>query len=62
MVDEKFRKDSKYEKELMAVLPLSRNYLHKAEMEYHGKSGHTLDRIQHIFLMSIIDIFTQPVI
>ena len=26
-------------------------------MEYHGKIGHTLERIQHISLMIIIDIF-----
>ena len=40
----------------MAALPLARHTLHKAEMEYHGKFGHTLGRIQHIALMSIIDI------
>ena len=26
-------------------------------MEYYGKFGHTIGRIQHITLMSIIDIF-----
>ena len=26
-------------------------------MEYHGKSGHTIGNIQHIALMSIIEIF-----
>ena len=26
-------------------------------MEYHGKFGHTLGRIQHIALMSRIDLF-----
>ena len=32
------------------------NDLHKAEMVYHGKLGHTLGRIHHIALMNIIDI------
>ena len=40
----------------MATLPLKVHALHKAEMEYHGKYGHTLGRIQHIALMSIIDL------
>ena len=40
----------------MAALPLTGNYLHKAEMGYHVKFGHTIERIQHISLMSIIDI------
>ena len=40
----------------MAALPLTRNALHKAEMEYHGKFGHTLGRIQHISLVSRIDL------
>ena len=46
----------------MAALPLTENYPHKAEMEYHGKFGHTTERIQHIALMSIIYIFTQPIV
>ena len=46
-----------YEKELMSTLPLTRNVLHKAEMEYHGKFGHTRVRIQRIAIMSRIDIF-----
>ena len=41
----------------MAVLPLTVNSLHKAEMYYNGKFGHILIRIQHISLMSIIYIF-----
>ena len=41
----------------MAALPLTGNSLHKAETEYHGKFGHKLGSIQHISLMSIIDIF-----
>ena len=41
----------------MAALPLTVNAPHKAEMEYHGKFGYTLGRMQHIFLLSIIDIF-----
>ena len=40
----------------MAALPLTGHTLHKAEMEYHGKFGHTLGRIQHLALMSRIDI------
>ena len=51
-----FRKDSIYEKEIMAVLPLTGNPLHKAEMDYHGKFGHNLGRIHHIALMSRTDI------
>ena len=38
----------------MATLILTVHALHKAEMEYHGKFWHTLERIQHIALMSII--------
>ena len=30
--------------------------LYKTEMEYHGKLRHTIGRMQHISLMSIIDI------
>ena len=41
----------------MAELTLTVNSLHKEEMECHGKFGHTLGRIQHISLMSRIDIF-----
>ena len=40
----------------MAALPLTGHALHKAEMEYHGKFGHTLGRIQQIALMSRIDL------
>ena len=32
----------------MAALPLIGHALNKAEMEYHGKFGHILGRIQHI--------------
>ena len=46
----------------MAALALTGITLHKAEMEYHGKFGHTLGRIQHIDLMRRIKIFMQPVI
>ena len=56
-VDTPFRTDSSYEKELLAALPLTGHALHKAEMEYHGKFVHTLGRIQHIALMSRIDLF-----
>ena len=41
----------------MAGLQLTGHALQKAEMEYHGKCGHTLGRIQHISLMIRIDIF-----
>ena len=49
-----FRKDSIYEKELMATLTLTGNALRKAEMEYNVKFGHTLGSSQHIALMSRI--------
>ena len=55
-VDTPFWKDSSYEKELLAALPLSGHALHKEEMEYHGKFGHTLGRIQQIAIMSRIDL------
>ena len=55
-VDTPFRKDYTYEKELVDALPLTGNALHKAEMQYHVKFVHNLGRIQHIALMSIIDI------
>ena len=41
----------------MGELTLAGNSLHKAEMKYYGKFGHTLVRIQYIALMSRIDIF-----
>ena len=41
----------------MSALPITGNYFHKAELEYDGRFGHTLGRIQQIFLMSIIAIF-----
>ena len=52
-----FRIDFSYEKELLAALPLTVHFLHKAELEYHRKFGHKLGRIQHIVLMSIIDLY-----
>ena len=55
-VDTPFWTDSSYEKELLAALTLTGHALQKAEMEYHGKFGHTLGRIQHIDLMSRIDL------
>ena len=51
-----FSTNSKYEKELMAALPLIGHALNKEEMEYHGKFGRTLGQIQHISIMSINDI------
>ena len=47
-VDTPFWTDSLHENELLAVLPLTGHSLHKAEMEYRGKFGHTLGRVQHI--------------
>ena len=41
----------------MGALTLTGHALHKAEMEYHGKFGHTLVRIKHIYLMSIIELY-----
>ena len=38
----------------MAVLPLTVHAFHKAEMEYYGKVGHTLGRIQRTAIMSRI--------
>ena len=55
-VDTTFRGKYTYKKYLMAAIPLIGKTFHKAEMEYHGKFGHTIGRIQHISLMSIIDI------
>ena len=55
-VDTNFSSYYTYEKELMDALPLTGNALHKAEMEYNGKLGHTIGRIQHIALMNIIAI------
>ena len=51
-----FRADSSYEKEIMAALKLTGNFLHKSEMEYHGKFGHTIGQIHNIDLMSRIEI------
>ena len=54
---EKLRKvDTYFRVDSMASLILTRNVLHKSEMEYHGIFGHTLRRIQHIALLSRIDI------
>ena len=46
----------------MTAIPLTGYALHKSEMEYHGKFGHTLGSIQHITLVSTIDIFMQPIV
>ena len=40
----------------MGALQLTGHALHKTEMEYHRKFGHTLGRIQHIYIMIMIDI------
>ena len=40
----------------MDALPLTEHAIHKAEMEYHGNFWHTLGRIQHIAIMSRIDL------
>ena len=55
-VDTPFRIDFSYEKELLDVIQLTGHALHKAEMEYHRKFGHTRGRIQYIALMSRIDL------
>ena len=54
--DTTFSTESTYEKELLAALPLTGHDLHKSEMEYHGKFGYTLGKIQHIAPMSRIDL------
>ena len=41
----------------MTTLPLTGNSRHKSEIEYPGKFGHTLGRIQKNALMSITDIY-----
>ena len=51
-----FCTDSAYEKELLSALPLTGHAFHKAEMKYHGNSGHTFVRMQHITLISRIDL------
>ena len=40
----------------MAALKLTGHTLHRAELEYQGKFGQTLGRIQHIYLISRIGI------
>ena len=55
-VDIHFRTDSAHEKDLLAALPLTGHALHKTEMKYHGKFGHTLLRIQKNSLMSKTDL------
>ena len=54
--DTPFRTDSTYEKELMDEILFTVDSLRKAEMEYHGNFWHTLVWIQHIDIMSRIDI------
>ena len=41
----------------MAGLTLIGNDLRKADMEYNGKFGHTIGRIQHIDIMSRSELF-----
>ena len=40
----------------MDALSLAGNPPHKAEMEYHGKFGHNIGRIQNVDIISRIDI------
>ena len=40
----------------MATVKLIGNALHNVEMEYHGKFGHTIGLIQHIYIMNRIEI------
>ena len=61
-VDTTFKAYSTYEKELMDALPMTENSLHKAEMEYHGKFGYNIGRIQHIDPMNRIEFLMQPVV
>ena len=56
-VDTPFRTDYTYERDIMAELTLTGNDLNKSEMEHHGKLGHTIGQIQHIYFISRIDIF-----
>ena len=56
-VNTTFRTDYTYEKGFMAAVPLIVSALNKAEMEYNGKFGNTIGRINHIALMSRIEIF-----
>ena len=44
--DTPFTADYTYENEPMAALTLTVNSLHKVEMGYYGKFGHTIGRIQ----------------
>ena len=55
-VDTTFWTESAYKKEIMDSLPSTGNFLRKAEMEYPGKFGNILGCMQHIFIMSIIEI------
>ena len=55
-VDTPFRTDSTYEKEIMSALSLTWHALRKSEMEYYGKFGHNIGRIQHIDLVIRIHI------
>ena len=45
-----------YDKYPVASIPMMGEAPWKAKHDYHGKSGHTLVNIQHISIMSIIDI------
>ena len=40
----------------MSALILTLNGIHKEEIEYHGKFRHIIGQIQHIYLMSRIEI------
>ena len=56
-VDTTFWTDYTHNKELMAEVTLTGTALHKEERKYNGKYGHTIGRIQKIFIMSIIGIY-----
>ena len=49
-----FITDSAYQEDIMASLRLTGNSLHKSEIEYHGKFGNIIGRIQHTPIMSKI--------
>ena len=56
-VDTLFRTESTHENGIMDAVPLIGNDILKAEIEYNGKFGHTIGRIQKIDLMSRIGIY-----
>ena len=60
-VDTHFRTDSKYEKKIMAAIPLTGNSLHKLEMEYNGNLDILLSGYSKFLLILELKISTQLV-